>query len=185
MIVQESFGGELSSDVFSDTGEWLYHFTFIWNFAGRRFSWLIKKLGEVIQLDDIMFNWKLVGSRSIQIITSSRYKTSEVVQLPSLLTMWCHLAGKSRKRYLASRILKSGQNKFLMRWGEFFVDGQCAVWKEKVLYRKTLVSCFVYSWLYHCRLFLTLFTKWKEGKWERVTVECSSSCVLRGGLNMR
>ena len=43
-------------------------------FSGRRFSWLIKKLGEVIQLDDIIFNWKLVGSRSIQIITSSRYK---------------------------------------------------------------------------------------------------------------
>ena len=40
-----------------------------------------KKLSEVVQLDCIMVDWKLAGIRLIQIITGSRYKRSEVVQL--------------------------------------------------------------------------------------------------------
>ena len=50
-----------------------------------------KKQSEVIKLDDVMSNCELVGSISSRIKTDLRYKPSEVVQLPPLLTMWYHL----------------------------------------------------------------------------------------------
>ena len=39
--------------------------------AGRSYSQIKKEMDEVIQLDDITINWKLVGSISSQIIPGS------------------------------------------------------------------------------------------------------------------
>ena len=80
--------------------------------AGRKYSRLKKKLDEVVQLDEITVNWKLTGIRSSQIITVLRYKPSELVQLPALLTMWGRLAREFLKREVASQSLKSGKKSF-------------------------------------------------------------------------
>ena len=57
--------------------------------SGRRLSQPRKKLIEVVQLDDVTVNRKLAGSRSSKIITGSRYKHSEVVQLTFLTVKTC------------------------------------------------------------------------------------------------
>ena len=70
--MRESFVGELYLGVVLETGEWLDEFMVIWEFLGIKYFRLKKKLDEVIQLDDVMVNWKLAGIRSSQIVTVLR-----------------------------------------------------------------------------------------------------------------
>ena len=66
-----------------------------------------KKLSEVVQLDDIRVNLKLAGSRSNLIVTSLRYKPSEVVQLLDLLTVLGLIDKKTLKEKVGE--LKPGE----------------------------------------------------------------------------
>ena len=80
----------------------IQHTIQIYTWAGRRLIIIIigsiNKQSEYFQLDDVTFNWKLMGIRLSQIITELRYKPSEVIQLPSLLTMWGSLGKKFSKK---------------------------------------------------------------------------------------
>ena len=53
-----------------------------------------KEKNEVVQLDDITTNWKLMGSRSSRIMNGFIYKLSEFVQLPAPLKIWGLLRNK-------------------------------------------------------------------------------------------
>ena len=59
MVAQESFVGDLSSEVVSETGKWLDDFMVIWELAGREYFWLKYQLDEVVWIDYVMVNCKL------------------------------------------------------------------------------------------------------------------------------
>ena len=102
--------------------------------TGRRFSRLRKKHSEFIQLDDVTVNWKLEGNRLSRIIPVSRYKTSEVFQLPSLLTMWGLLVKRMLKDRVGESNIEEWSKHVLNEMRRVFVIGGL---KEKGLYRKT------------------------------------------------
>ena len=55
--------------------------------AGRRFIRIRKKLVEVVQLDNITVNWKFLGGGYSRIITDSRYKPGEFVQIKNIVNV--------------------------------------------------------------------------------------------------
>ena len=130
MIARESFGGDLFLDIVSETGEGLDEFMVIWKMAGRNYSQIKNKQDLVARLDGVAAICKLVGSRSSRVITGSRLKPSEVVQLLYLLKMFGCLARRCWKREAESRILKSQQKSFWMREGDFFAYTRKSIWME-------------------------------------------------------
>ena len=84
----------------------------------------INKQIEVVQLDDVTFNWKLMGIRLSQIITELRYKPNEVIQLLSLLTMWGSVGKKMSKKRVSEPKLEERSKRILNVMRLVFVYGR-------------------------------------------------------------
>ena len=89
--------------------------------GGEKYIQTKRKLNETVWLYDATVYYILAGNRLSQIKTGSRYKPSEIVQLPSLLTIRGRLERKCRRIESVIRRLNIGQNEFWMIWGNFFV----------------------------------------------------------------
>ena len=84
-------------------------------------------------MDDITVNWKWEGSRLSRIITGSRYKTSEVVQLLALLKIWGLLDKKMLKERVSEATLEEWSKNVMNEMRRVF----CVRLEEKGLDCKT------------------------------------------------